>query len=279
MTTTTARHDSWSAGEHYERYMGRWSRQVAARYLDWLGAPADAAWLDLGCGTGALTQTILARAAPRSIVAVDPSADFVAHARAATSDVQVRMRFEVGDAQKIPLPDAAVDVAASALVINFVPDKVQALREMKRVVKPGGLVSFYVWDYPGGGMGFMRAFWSAAVALDPKAAELGEGRRFPFCNPEGLKALAMEAGWTSPVVAPVEIEARFGSFEDLWQPFTLGAGPAPGYCVSLPDDKRAALKARLKQDIYGEGAHLGARGGGDGPVSFPARAWAVKARA
>jgi SAM-dependent methyltransferase len=266
MSATTSRHDTWAAGDHYERYMGRWSRQIAPRFLDWLGAPADAVWLDLGCGTGALTQAILARAAPRSIVAVDQSADFVAHARAATSDVQVRMRFEVGDAQKIPLPDAAVDVAASALVINFVPDKVQALREMKRVTRPGGLVSFYVWDYPGGGMGFMRAFWSAAIALDPKAEELGEGRRFPFCNPDGLAALAAEAGWPAAAVAPVEVEARFGSFEDLWQPFTLGTGPAPGYCVSLPDDKRAALKARLQQDV------------GAGPIRFPARAWGVSAR-
>ena len=91
MSTTATRHDAWSAGEHYERYMGRWSRQIAARYLDWLGAPQDAAWLDVGCGTGALTQTILARSEPRSIVAVDRSADFLAHARAATSDVQVRM--------------------------------------------------------------------------------------------------------------------------------------------------------------------------------------------
>jgi SAM-dependent methyltransferase len=268
MTTTTARHDAWSAGEHYERYMGRWSRQIATRYLDWLDAPKDAAWLDVGCGTGALTQTILARCSPRSIVAIDPSANFVAHARAAISDAHVRMRFEVADAQKLPLDDASVEVAASALVINFVPDPAQALREMKRVTKPGGLVSFYVWDYPGGGMGFMRAFWNAALALDPRAMELAEARRFPFCNPDGLSALCAEAGWPAATVAPIEIETRFGSFEDFWQPFTLGAGPAPGYCVSLPDDRRAALKARLMDDV-----------GGAGPVSFPARAWAVKARA
>jgi SAM-dependent methyltransferase len=264
---STARHDAWSAGEHYERYMGRWSRRIAARYLDWLDAPRDAAWLDLGCGTGALTQTILAQAAPHSIVAVDQSAGFVAHARAAISDVHVRLRFEVADAQALPLEDASVDVAASALVINFVPDPSAALREMKRVTKPGGLVSFYVWDYPGGGMGFMRAFWNAATALDPKAEELAEGRRFPFCTPEGLAALAAEAGWGAVTVDKIEIEARFGSFEDLWQPFTLGAGPAPGYCVSLPEDRRAALKQRLMADV-----------GGAGPVSFPARAWAVKAR-
>jgi SAM-dependent methyltransferase len=261
--STTARHDAWSAGESYERYMGRWSRLVAARFLDWLGAPNGAAWLDLGCGTGALTQSILARCNPSSVAAIDPSEGFVAHARATTSDE--RARFEVGDAQKIPLPDASVDVAASALVLNFVPDKIAALREMERVVRPGGAISFYVWDYPGGGMGFMTAFWKAAIALDPKAAELGEGRRFQFCNPEGLSALCREAGLPSVTVAPIEIETRFASFEDYWQPFTLGAGPAPGYCVSLPEDKRAALKERLMRDV-----------GGDGPVSFTARAWVVK---
>jgi SAM-dependent methyltransferase len=261
--STTARHDAWSAGESYERYMGRWSRLIAARFLDWLDAPKEAAWLDLGCGTGALTQTILARAMPRSIVAVDQSADFVAHARAATSDAQVRMRFEVADAQKLPLPDASVDVAASALVLNFVPDKIAALRELQRVVRPGGLISFYVWDYPGGGMGFMRAFWNAAIALDPKAED--ERRRFPFCTPEGLSALCAEAGLPPVTIVPIEIETLFGSFEDYWHPFTLGAGPAPAYCVRLPEDQRAALKQRLMADV-----------GGAGPVSFTARAFAVK---
>jgi SAM-dependent methyltransferase len=265
--STTTRHDAWAAGDAYERYMGRWSRLVAARFLDWLDAPANADWLDLGCGTGALTQTILARASPRSIVAVDQSAGFVAHARAANSDVHVRMRFEVADARTLPLADASVDVAAAALMLNFVPDRVAALRELQRVVRPGGLIGFYVWDYPGGGMGFMRAFWNAAIALDPTAAELGEGGRFPFCTAEGLTALCAEAGLAPPTVAPIEVETRFSSFEDYWQPFTLGAGPAPGYCVSLPEEKRAALKARLMSDL-----------GGAGPVSFVARAWAVRSR-
>ena len=263
-TSTPSRHDAWAAGDAYERYMGRWSRLVAARFLDWLAAPAGADWLDLGCGTGALTQTILSRCDPRSIVAVDPSADFVAHARAAISDQRVRMRFEVADAQTLPLPDASVDVAASALVLNFVPDRVAALRELTRVVRPGGLISFYVWDYPSGGMGFMRAFWNAAIALDPNAMD--ERRRFDFCTPEGLTALCAEAG-LAVTVAPIEIDTLFGSFEDYWQPFTGGAGPAPAYCVSLPEDKRAALKERLRRDV-----------GGDGPVKFTARAWAVKTR-
>lgn len=261
--STSSRHDSWSAGEYYERYMGRWSRQIAARYLDWLAAPAGAAWLDLGCGTGALTQTILARCNPRSVIGIEQSAGFLDHARATTQDE--RARFEVGDAQKIPLPDASVDVAASALMLNFVPDKLAALREMRRVLQPGGALSFYVWDYPGGGMGFIRAFWSAATELDAKAAELGEGARFPYCTPEGLTALCREAGLPPVAVAPIEIETRFASFEDYWQPFTLGTGPAPGYCASLPEEHRA----RLKQ-------HLMRQAGGPGPLSFTARAWAAK---
>ena len=106
----------------------------------------------------------------------------------------------------------------------------------------------------------------AALALDPNAVKLGEGGRFAFCTPEGLSALCREAELPPVTIAPIEIETRFASFEDLWQPFTLGAGPAPGYCVSLPEEKRAALKERLRQDV-----------GGDGPVSFTARAWAVKA--
>ena len=267
--STTARHDAWSAGEHYERYMGRWSRQIATRYLDWLGAPKDAAWLDLGCGTGALTQTILAKGEPRSIVAIDQSADFVAHARAAISDEHVRMRFEVGGCAEDPARRCVGRGRGLGAGHQLRAGQGRgAARDEARGEAGRCCVSFYVWDYPGGGMGFMSAFWNAAIALDPKAAELGEGRRFPFCTPDGLSALCAEAGWPAATVAPIEIEARFGSFEDYWQPFTLGAGPAPGYCVSLPDDKRAALKARLKQDV-----------GGDGPVSFVARAWAVKARA
>lgn len=223
--STLSRHDAWSAGESYERYMGRWSRQVAARYLDWLAAPKDAMWLDLGCGTGALSQTILARCDPRSVIGIDPSAGFVAHAQATTKDA--RARFEVGDAQKLPLPDASVDVAASALVLNFVSNKIAALRELMRVVRPAGLMSFYVWDYPGGGMGFMRAFWDAAIALDSKAAELGEGGRFPFCTEQGLTALCAEAGWPAATVAPIEIETRFPTFRITGSPSPWAPAPRP----------------------------------------------------
>ncbi|MBB6469311.1 SAM-dependent methyltransferase [Aminobacter lissarensis] len=261
----SAAFDAWSAGNSYEHYMGRWSRLVATKFVAWLAPPGQAAWLEIGCGTGALTAAVLSAAAPRSIVSIDPSVDFVAHVRKAIGDG--RARFEVADALKLPAEPASIDVVTSGLVLNFVPDRPAALAEMQRVLKPGGLLSFYVWDYPGGGIGFIRQFWQAAITIDPAAAELGEGRRFPFCTREGLLALCQDAGLRDIAIAPMEIETRFADFEAFWQPFTLGAGPAPGYCMSLNEYQRAKLKARLAERL-----------GSTGPIELVARAWMVKAK-
>jgi SAM-dependent methyltransferase len=262
--SATHEFDAWSAGRSYDHYMGRWSRRIAAKFVEWLAPPRDAAWLEIGCGTGALTASILAECAPRSILSIDPSQDFVAYARSAIDDG--RARFEVADARKLPAQDASIDVVASALVLNFIPDRPAALAETQRVLKPNGLLSFYVWDYPGGGIGFIDAFWTAAAEVDPAAGALDEGKRFPFCTRNGLAAICRDADFRSLVVEPIEIETVFPDFAAFWQPFTLGAGPAPGYCVSLPEDQRAALKARLADAL-----------GSDGPVRLVARAWAVKA--
>jgi SAM-dependent methyltransferase len=244
--------------------MGRWSRRIAAQFVELLAPPHDAAWLEIGCGTGALTAAILAKCAPRSILSIDLSENFIAHTRAAIDDK--RVTFQVANAQQLPAPDASIDIVASALVLNFVPDRAAALSEAKRVLKPDGMFAFYVWDYPGGGIGFINTFWKAAVQFDPQAEALREGVRFPFCTKDGLKALCGEAGFDA-IVAPIEIETRFEDFEAFWQPFTLGAGPAPGYCMSLPEDRRAHLKARLAEML-----------GKDGPIVLIARAWAVIAR-
>ena len=263
--TKSAEFDAWSAAQSYEHYMGRWSRLVAARFSDWLVPPQDARWLDVGCGTGALTATVLSKCAPRSVLSIDPSAEFVAHARSAIDDP--RARFDVGSAQSLPAEDGSVDVVGSALVLNFVPDRIAALAEMQRVLISDGLLTFYVWDYPGGGIGFIDAFWKAAAELDPGAGELDEGKRFPFCTRDGLAGLCAEAGLRSPKIATIEIETEFPDFEAFWQPFTLGAGPAPGYCMSLREEQRTALKERLAKQI-----------GFDEPIRLPARAWAVRAR-
>jgi ubiquinone/menaquinone biosynthesis C-methylase UbiE len=268
MSAAPSRHDAWSAGDSYDQYMGRWSRLIAPLFLKWLDAPPQREWLDVGCGTGALSSAILAAAQPRSITAIDPSEGFLAKARASIADA--RVTFRVGDAAELPIEDSSCDIAASALVLNFVPDRVKALGEMKRAVRPGGMIGFYVWDYPGGGVGFMRAFWAAAVGLDPAAKDLSETSRFPFCTPEGLASLAHEAGLAAVECVPIEAHAIFRDFDDFWHPFTLGAGPAPGYCMSLAPEARQQLKDKLNDTLTRAG---------DGSIHFALRAWAVKTAA
>lgn len=256
--------DAWADGENYERYMGRWSRKIAREYVAWLGQAPGLSWLDVGCGTGALTGLVLEVCEPREVVAVDPAEAFVAYARSRLADS--RSRFEVGGAEALPLADGSMDVVVSALAYNFFPDRPGALAEMRRVVKPGGAVSLYVWDYPGGGMGFMDAFWQAAIDVDPAAETAGERSRFPFCTADGLASEAEAAGLSGVDVRPIEVVAEFVDFDDLWQPFTKGTGPAPAFFQRLEPGKQAALRGRL------------AAVAGDGPIAFPARAWAMKGR-
>lgn len=261
-----SRHDAWQAGDSYEAYMGRWSRQVAPQFLNWLAAPANLDWLEVGCGTGALSAAIVAQCRPRSLIAIDPSEGFIAKAKANVSDECAE--FRVGDAQSLALEDASQDMVVSALVLNFIPDKQKALAEMKRVARPGAIVGFYVWDYPGGGIEFMRAFWNAATALDPKALDLTEGRRFPFCTGDQLTAMAEEAGMASVECRMIEVATVFADFEDYWRPFTLGTGPAPGYCTSLDPGAQQRLKVRLQDTLPRQA---------DGSIHLKARAWAIRA--
>jgi SAM-dependent methyltransferase len=261
-----SRHDAWRAGESYDAYMGRWSRLIAPAFLDRLGAGEGLDWLDVGCGTGAPTEAILARGQPRSVLGIDPSEGFVARAEERLRDP--RAAFRVADARDIPLEPASRDAVVSALVLNFVPEREKALAEMRRVARPGGRVGFYVWDYPGRGLQFVRAFWEAATALDPGAADLGEDRRFPFCEPSALRELATGVGLRSVACEAIETPTVFRDFDDLWRPFTLGAGPAPGYCASLDPAARDRLREALR-------ARLPVRG--DGAIALAARAWAVTA--
>jgi SAM-dependent methyltransferase len=263
---SASRHDVWQVADRYEIYMGRWSRQLAPRFLDWLGAADGLDWLEIGCGTGALSAAILERCNPKSLVSIDPSDGFVTAARAMIPDL--RAEFRVGDAQALAINSASRDVIASALVLNFVPDRRKALVEMKRVARAGGTIGFCVWDYPGGGVEFMHAFWNAAIALDAKARDLAEDKRFPFCTPDGLAYLMMSSGLTRIECTPIEVPTWFRDFDDYWYPFTLGAGPAPGYCVSLPWEDQQRLKEKLQDTLPLRE---------DGSILLKARAWAVKA--
>lgn len=264
--TDTTRHDAWQAGDSYDQYMGRWSRQIAPAFLDWLDAPRGKDWLEVGCGTGALTAAIVDRCTPRSIISFDSSAGFLEKARANVPDT--RADFRVGDAQELPVDTKSVDFVVSALVLNFVPDRAKALAEMQRVARPDATIAFYVWDYPGGGIEFMRAFWTAATRLDASALSLTEDRRFPFCTPDGLRDMAHESGLSSIEVTAIERPSIFKDFDDYWHPFTLGAGPAPGYCRSLPAEARERLRASLSDTLPRQP---------DGSIHLMTRAWALRA--
>ena len=220
--TATERKDVWASGDAYEPYVGRWSRLVAREFVDWLGVAGGRRWLDVGCGTGALCQTILERAAPQSLLGIDPSDGFIAHARRALGDAA---EFRVGDAQSLPVDDRTFDAVVSGLVINFVPDMPKAMAEMARATRPGGTVAAYVWDYAGE-MQMMRRFWDAAVALDPAALTKDEGRRFPECRPEPLADLLNGAGLANVEVRAIDVLTVFKDFDDYWTPFLGGQAPA-----------------------------------------------------
>jgi SAM-dependent methyltransferase len=260
------RKDVWAAGDLYEPYVGRWSRFVARDFLVWLKFAADRAWLDVGCGTGALTQTILQTAGARSVKGIDPSAGFVEYARAKTRDA--RASFDVGDAQNLPIVSASFDAVVAGLVLNFVPQPSRAAAEMVRAARPGGVVAAYVWDYAGK-MELMRYFWDAAVALDSSAADLDEGRRFPLCAQAPLSELFVDAGLKDVEVRAIDVPTHFRDFDDYWSPFLGGQAPAPGYAMSLSEARRAALRDRIRSTLPVAG---------DGSIQLIARAWGVRGR-
>lgn len=258
--------ENWCAGNAYEPYVGRWSGLVAAEFLDWIDVAPDRRWLDAGCGTGALSEVILRRAAPRQVIGLDASEAFVAFARTRLSDP--RIGFQVGDACSLPFEDATFDAAVAGLMLNFVPEPARALAEMRRAVRQGGTVAVYVWDYAGE-MQLMRRFWDAAVALDSSARSLDEGRRFPICQPERLLALFREAGLEAAESRVIDVPTIFRDFDDYWSPFLGGQGPAPSYCVSLSEDARAALREKLRTELPVSP---------DGTIRLEARAFAVRGR-
>jgi len=256
--------DIWGIGGAYEAYVGRWSRQVAPLFLRWLDVPAGRQWLDVGCGTGALTQAILAVAAPARVVGVDPAEGFLTDARARVDDP--RASFQVGDARALPEAGGRFDAVVSGLALNFVPEAPRAVAEFARVAATGGTVAAYVWDYADG-MAMMRHFWDAASTLDPAAVALAEGLRFPLCRPEPLSDLWTEAGLAEVAVRAIEIDTVFADFDDYWTPFLGGQGPAPAYVMSLAESDRAALRDLLRDRLPT---------GPGGTVALTARAWAVR---
>jgi SAM-dependent methyltransferase len=256
--------DVWAMGAAYEPYIGRWSRLVAREFLRWVNVPALGDWLDVGCGSGALTEAIVATAAPSQVRAVDASAGFVAYARSRIADRRVELA--VADARALPWGSQSFDAIVSGLVLNFVPQPEQAVAEMARVARSGATVAAYVWDYAGG-MQLIRSFWDAAVALDPSAAMVDEANRFPVCSPTALQTLWDDAGLEGVMSFAIEVPTPFASFDDYWTPFLGGQGPAPSYAMRLDSERRERLRERLENMLPIDA---------NGAIALTARAWAVR---
>jgi SAM-dependent methyltransferase len=264
--TAPAPRERWADADAYERYIGRWSRAVAAEFVAWLALPPDRHWVDVGCGSGALSATLLARCGARRVTGIDYSLAYAAGARRSLGDAAAR--FAAGDARSLPFRDASFDAAVSGLVLNFVPRPDAMLAEMARATRDGGTVAAYVWDYADGTQ-LLRHFWDAAVALDPGARDLDEARRFPICGPEPLAACCRAAGLRDIRVRAIDVPTVFRDFDDYWSPFLMGQGPAPGYVSGLDEARRTALRDAIR-------ARLPVAP--DGSIALAARAWAAMGR-
>ena len=264
MADPTAVTASWGDATRYEAYIGRWSRQVARQFVVDLGVPAGRRWLDVGCGTGALTRTVLDLAEPAGVQAVDRSPEFLRHAAAHVPDP--RVTFRAADAAALPVEDGSVDVVVSGLVLHFLADPGAAVAAWRRAAVPGGTVAAYVWDYAEG-MQMMREFWLAAARVDPAVAPLDEGDRFPICAPGPLRDVFTGAGLTDVVTGAIEVPTVFADLDDLWTPFLGGTGHAPVYVATLTDDTRAAIREELRRSLPVQD---------DGSIVLTARAWTVR---
>ena len=187
--------------------------------MDWLSLPSGLRWVEVGCGTGALTESILKHVDPGSVTGTKPSEGFLNMARGRIHDK--RAVFKSGDATSIPLKDAEADVLVAGLVLNFVPDKQRALQEMRRVLQPGGTVACYVWNYSGE-MQLMRYFRNAVTELFPDGADHDEGKQFPICNPGPLEDLFRDARLPAVEVRALDAPTVFVDFDDYWSPYLNG---------------------------------------------------------
>ena len=254
--------DNWNAADPYEYFMGRWSSLMSIKFLSWLDSTSSDVWLDLGCGTGALSESIINHRSIAQLICVDPSEEFLKKAELRVG----RGQFLVGSGSNIPVSSDTVDMLVSGLVLNFIPNIDSSLLEMKRVLKNGGTLAAYVWDYSGK-MEMLRYFWDAAVIENQNAKKLDEGIRFPYCNADSLKKIFENAGLRDIKVTMLDIETRFVDFEDYWKPFLGGQGPAPGYLASLSTEDQEKLKIRIHNSLPIEE---------DGSITLIGRAIALK---
>jgi ubiquinone/menaquinone biosynthesis C-methylase UbiE len=250
-----------ASADVYDRFVGRYSTELATALIDLAGVEPGMRTLDVGCGPGALAAALVERVGAARVSAADPSAPFVDACRARLPGVEV---VEAG-AEALPFADDVFDAALSQLVVNFVRDAQAGVREMARVTRPGGVVASCVWDYKGE-MTLLRAFWDAAREVDPeRGAAADEGVVMRWCAEGELAELWHATGMGSVRFGSLVATAKYEDFQDLWSPLPTGVGPAGAFCRALEEDQRAALREAFRRRLAV----------GDGPFELTARAWSV----
>jgi SAM-dependent methyltransferase len=244
------------AAESYDRFMGRYSLLLSPQMADLAGVREGQQVIDVGCGPGALTAELVTRLGPQSVAAVDPSAPFVAATQARNPGVDVRL----ASAERLPFPDRAFDAALAQLVVHFMSDPVAGLAEMARVTRGDGVVAACVWDHAGG-QGPLSLFWEAARELDP---DVEDESQLAGAREGHLAELFEAAGLLDIEETTVTSSLQHESFEEWWQPFTGGVGPAGSYVAGLDAERKAALREHCRTRFP------------SGPFTVTARAWAAK---
>jgi len=248
--------------ENYNHGTGRLSRQLAVLFTDFVGVESGDQVLDVGCGTGSLAFRIAENRQASKIVGIDPSVGFIEYARSQSLDD--RLEFQVGDAQNLSFPDASFDKTLSLLVIGFFSDAAQAVQEMRRVTKPGGIVAACWWD-SGRDNEFHQRVWDAITSLDPTVKR----PTMAYASSEALLSLWSSAGLTNVVVDALAFPYESESFEHFWRyQYLEGQGGAAAYIVKLSEDRREALKQPFRHDVLG--------GRSEGPFTIKAKAWVVR---
>jgi SAM-dependent methyltransferase len=239
----------------YGRFMGRFSEPLGERFVRVVGVHAGQRALDVGCGAGALTALLVDELGPGSVSAVDPSASFVSAVGGRFPDADVRL----ASAESLPYDDACFDVTLAQLVVHFMTDPHQGLREMARVTRPGGTVAASVWDHAGG-RGPLAVFWRAAGEQDPSTPDESH---LAGVREGDLALLFMAAGMAGATSTSLEVVVEHADFDAWWDPFTLGVGPAGAHVASLDPAQRDDLRERCRALLP------------EGPFTTSALAWTV----